>query len=81
MDRRGRREGKIVEVLTRKTEQFVGRYYCESGIGLVTPHSKRITQEILIPGKRPKNVNDGDFFVVKITQGPNEHMQQTGQRR
>ena len=79
VDKRGRREGKIVEVLQRKTDQFVGRYYCESGIGLVMPHSKRITQEILIPGKRPKNANDGDFVVVKITQWPHEHHKATGQ--
>jgi ribonuclease R len=79
VDRRGRREGKIVEVLERKTDQFVGRYYCESGIGMVMPHSKRITQEILIPGKRPKGANDGDFVVVKITQWPHEHMKATGQ--
>jgi ribonuclease R len=79
MDKRGRREGKIVEVLERKTDQFVGRYYCESGIGMVMPHSKRITQEILIPGKRPKNANDGDFVVVKITQWPHEHHKATGQ--
>jgi ribonuclease R len=79
VDRRGRREGKIVEVLERKTDQFVGRYYCESGIGLVMPHSKRITQEILIPGKRPKGANDGDFVVVKITQWPHEHIKATGQ--
>ncbi|MEY4642495.1 MAG: hypothetical protein RLZZ227_2489 [Pseudomonadota bacterium] len=79
VDRRGRREGKIVEVLERKTDQFVGRYYCESGIGIVMPHSKRITQEILIPGKRPKNANDGDFVVVKITQWPHEHHKATGQ--
>jgi ribonuclease R len=79
VDRRGRREGKIVEVLERKTDQFVGRYYCESGIGLVMPHSKRITQEILIPGKRPKGANDGDFVVVKITQWPHEHLKATGQ--
>ncbi|HEY0963750.1 MAG TPA: ribonuclease R [Pseudomonadales bacterium] len=79
VDRRGRREGKIVEVLERKTDQFVGRYYCESGIGLVMPHSKRITQEILIPGKRPKGANDGDYVVVKITQWPHEHHKATGQ--
>ena len=78
-DKRGRREGKIVEVLERKTDQFVGRYYSESGIGMVMPHSKRITQEILIPGKKPKHVNDGDFVVVKITQWPHEHHKAAGE--
>jgi ribonuclease R len=79
MDKRGRREGKIVEVLERKTDQFVGRYYAESGIGMVMPHSKRITQEILIPPKKHKKANDGDFVVVKITQWPHEHHKATGE--
>lgn len=78
-DRRGRREGKIVEVLERKTSQFVGRYYAEDGFGVVTPHSKRITQEILIPPKKHKKANDGDFVVVQITQFPHEHHKATGE--
>src|SRR5688572_20154736 len=79
LDRRGRREGKIVEVLERKTDQFVGRFYSESGVGMVIPHSKRITQEILIPQKKHKKANDGDFVVVKITQFPHEHHKATGE--
>ena len=79
LDRRGRREGKIVEVLERKTSQFVGRFYSESGVGVVIPHSKRITQEILIPPKKHKKANDGDFVVVQITQFPHEQHKATGE--
>jgi ribonuclease R len=79
LDRRGRREGKIVEVLERKTSQLVGRFYSESGVGMVIPHSKRITQEILIPPKKYKKANDGDFVVVQITQFPHEHHKATGE--
>src|SRR5690606_29533792 len=67
-DRRGRREGRIVKILTRKTDQLVGRYYSEQGFGMVMPYSKRITQEILIPPKLHRKANDGDFVVVRITQ-------------
>ncbi len=79
MDKRGRREGKIVEVLTRKTDQFVGRYYAQDGFGVVVPHNKRISQEILIPAKKHKKANDGEFVVVKLTQFPREHHKASGE--
>jgi ribonuclease R len=78
-DRRGRREGRIVKVLERKTSQLVGRYYSEEGFGMVVPHSKRITHEILIPPKKHKKAKDGDFVVVQIAQFPHGHHKATGE--
>ncbi|TXH61025.1 MAG: ribonuclease R, partial [Thiothrix sp.] len=49
LDPKGRREGAVVEVLERATEQVVGRLLVEQGIAFVVPDNKRITQEILIP--------------------------------
>lgn len=81
IDRRGRREGRIVEVLERKHKEIVGRYYQEStaGIGVVVAHNKRITQEILVPPKKNKKANDGDYVVVKLVQFPHEHHKATGE--
>ncbi len=78
VDRRGRLEGKIVEVLERKRQQFVGRYYRASGVGVVIPHNRRITQEILIPPKKHKNAKDGDFVVVDIIKFAHDHVKSTG---
>jgi len=78
-DHRGRREGRIVEVLERKTQEVVGRFYNEQGFGVVMPHSKRIAQEILIPPKKHKKAQDGDFVVARITQYPHEHHKATGE--
>ena len=77
-DRRGRLEGKIVEILERKRHQFVGRYYRESGVGVVIPQNKRIAQEILIPPKKHKNAKDGDFVVVDIIKFAHNHVKSTG---
>lgn len=77
-DRRGRLEGKVVEVLERKRHQFVGRYYRESGVGMVIPQNRRITQEILIPPKKHKNAKDGDFVVVDIIRFAHDHVKSTG---
>ena len=51
LDRRGRQEGKVVEVLKRANRSIVGRYQEESGIGFVIPDNGRITHQILIPPK------------------------------
>ena len=70
IDRRGRREGKIVEILKRKSSHFVGRYYKEAGAGIVIPHNKRITQEIMIPARQRQGAKEGDFVLVEITRFP-----------
>ena len=77
-DKRGRLEGKVVEILARKRHQFVGRYYRDSGVGVVIPHNRRISQEILIPPKKHKNAKDGDFVVVDIIKFAHDHIKSTG---
>src|SRR5690606_25399176 len=42
MDRRGRREGVIVEVLERRLNRLIGRFIVEAGIGYVQPDDARI---------------------------------------
>jgi cold shock CspA family protein len=48
IDRRGRREGAVVEVLERSNNEVVGRFHLEHGVGFVIPDNKRITQDILV---------------------------------
>src|SRR5690606_5619021 len=48
-DRRGRPEGKIVEVLERPTRKLVGRLIREQGVTVVAAEDKRINQDILVP--------------------------------
>ena len=52
LDRRGRREGAIVEVISRAHESIVGRYHIESDVGFVVPDNPKIQQEVLVtPGR------------------------------
>ena len=54
MDRRGRPEGKVVEVLERANTR-PGVVVVENGVTLVVPENRRISQEILLaPATRPK---------------------------
>ena len=66
VDRRGRREGGIVEVLERNTTQVVGRLKIEDGVGILTPDNKRITHEILVPPDGLGEAEDDQIVVVRI---------------
>jgi cold shock CspA family protein len=49
VDRRGRPEGQIVDVLTRANQTVVGRLYDERGITFVVAENRRINQDLLVP--------------------------------
>ena len=69
-DFRGKREGSIVEVLSRNTEQLVGRLSIERGVHVVKPDNPKISHEILIPPDQTHSAKDGQFVVVEIIQQP-----------
>jgi len=77
-DRRGRPEGKLVDVVERKTQQLVGRYFCESGIHFVRPDNPRISQDILIPADQLSGAEAGQIVLVDITEGPSRNSPPTG---
>jgi ribonuclease R len=70
LDRRGRREGSLVEVLERKTHRLVGRLYHERGISFVVPDSKYVAHDILIPQEDLGDAKPGQIVVVEITEQP-----------
>ena len=78
LDRRGRREGSIVEVIARAHETVVGRYYEESGIGYVIPDNPKIQQEVLVSQGRAGSAKIGQFVEVKITHWPTQRFQPQG---
>ena len=70
LDRRGRAEGQIVEVLVRAHTQVVGRYMEESGIGFLLPHNTRIKNHILIPPKAKGGARHGQLVSATLTDYP-----------
>lgn len=70
VDRRGRQEGKIVEVLHRGVQSVVGRYQEESGIGFVVPDNQRISQQILIPPREKGEARPGQIVTAQIVEYP-----------
>ncbi|HNO75186.1 MAG TPA: ribonuclease R [Nitrosomonas mobilis] len=78
IDRRGRRECKIVEVLERVNSRLVGRLYAEHDIYFVAAEDKRIRQEILIPKEGLMKARAGQIVMVDIVQQPDHRAKPVG---
>ncbi|MEN8131519.1 MAG: ribonuclease R [Pseudomonadota bacterium] len=78
VDRRGRREGALVEVLERNNEQVVGRFFTERGLGFVVPDNKRIHQDILIPPEHIGKTHPEQIVIAAIMKQPSAHSQPIG---
>ena len=77
-DKRGRREGKIVEVLEHVNKFVVGRYYLEGGIGFLISENRRINQDILVPTENAGNAQSGQVVTVEIVTQPGTHNEAVG---
>lgn len=78
VDRRGRREGTIVEVLERAVTELVGRLHADYGILYVEAENRRISQDILIPKEESMNARPGQVVMVEILRQPSKHAQPIG---
>ena len=77
-DRRGRREGKLIEILERGLKEISGQYHCEGKLGFVTPQNRRLYQDILVPPGEEGEAKPGDFVVVSIQEYPTRRAQAIG---
>ena len=75
MDRRGRPEGKIVEVLEHGQTRLVGRLHVEHGVTFVTAEDKRISQEFVVPAGEVGKAKAGQVVTVEIIAQPGRHAQ------
>ncbi len=78
VDRRGRREAGLVDVLERNTRQVVGRLYKEHGVTFVVPDNKKIHQHVVIPKEDLKGAKKGQIVVAEIVKQPTQHSQPVG---
>lgn len=70
VDHRGRREGTLVEILSRSTQQIVGKYGLKQGIAFVEPDNRRFSQRVLISQLPKVEIAHGQMVVVEITEYP-----------
>ncbi|SFW32134.1 ribonuclease R [Nitrosovibrio sp. Nv17] len=78
VDRRGRREGVVVEVLEHAVTQLVGRLHVDHGVLFVEAENRRISQDILIPREQSLDAGDGQVVMVEIIRQPSKHAQPIG---
>nr|WP_272868060.1 ribonuclease R [Caldimonas tepidiphila] len=77
-DRRGRPEGRILDILERKKTPIIGRLLHESGVWLVAPEDKRFGQDILIPKNATAKAQSGQVVAVELTEPPSLYSQPVG---
>ncbi|MEC4747965.1 ribonuclease R [Methylomicrobium sp. Wu6] len=77
IDKKGRREGAVVEILERNTHQVVGRFV-KDGFFYVVPDNKNIAQSVLIPEGDVGTAKKGQIVVAEIVEQPTKVRQPIG---
>lgn len=75
VDRRGRPEGKIVEVLEHAHKRLVGRLYVEHGVLFVIAEDKRISQDFAVPPSESGGAKPGQVVTAEIVAQPGRYGQ------
>ncbi|MCK9515757.1 MAG: ribonuclease R [Ottowia sp.] len=77
-DRRGRPEGRVVEILRRGARLLIGRLLQEDGHWLLAPEDRRYGRDVLIPKRALASAQDGQVVVVELTEPPALYGQPVG---
>jgi ribonuclease R len=75
VDRRGRPEGKIIEVLDHAQRQLVGRLQNKHGVLFVVAEDKRISQDFLVPAGEAHGAKAGQVVTIEVIAQPARHSQ------
>ena len=67
----GRAEGRVVDILERRSQTIVGRYDVDpAGLGFVVPFDKRLLADVQIPRGDASTAAPGDMVTVEVTRWP-----------
>ena len=74
-DRRGRREGQVLDIIERAQTEVVGRFYIEHGVAIMEPEDKRLCQSVIL---EPDSVaafkpQPGQVVSARIESYPHNH--------
>jgi ribonuclease R len=70
-DRRGRREGQVLDVIERANRDVVGRLTIEHGVAMLVPEDKRLGASIVLQPKSLGKAKAGQVLVARIESYPN----------
>ena len=71
-------KGKVVEVLSRYRDEFVGRLEMSAKYGFVIPDFRKMFHDIYIPHEDLKGAKHNDKVIVKISRWPEHHKKPQG---
>jgi ribonuclease R len=77
-DKKGRPEGRVLEILDRKKAPIIGRLLHESGIWLLAPEDKRYGQDIIVPKNGIADAKAGQVVAIELMEPPSMHSQPVG---
>ncbi len=77
-DKKGRPEGRLLEIVERRKAPIIGRLLHESGIWLVAPEDKRYGQDIIVPRNGIAGATAGQVVAIELTEPPSLHSQPLG---
>ena len=74
-----RAEGKVIEIIKRKTVNVIGTFQRSRNYGFVIPDDKNLGTDIFVPKSSRKKAKNGDKVVVKILKYPEDNKNAEGQ--
>src|SRR4030095_5785720 len=74
-DKKGRPEGRVLEITERKKAPIIGRLLHESGIWLVAPEDKRYGQDIMVPKNAIAHATAGQGGALQTHEPPSLYSQ------
>ncbi len=77
-DRKGRPEGRVLDILERRAAPVIGRLLNEGGVWIVAPEDRRFGQDVLVPKAAVGPATAGQIVVVELTEPPSVHAQPVG---
>ena len=78
LDRKGRPEGRVLDIVERRKAPIIGRLLHEGGQWVVAPEDRRYGQDILIPKNAIAGAAAGQVVSVELTEAPSLHSQPVG---
>ena len=77
-DRKGRPEGRVIDIIERRKTPIIGRLLHENSVWLVAPEDRRYGQDILIPKNATANAAVGQVVAIELTETPSMFSQPVG---
>ena len=78
IDRRGRREGRILEVVERAHRRIVGRLHRERGVAFVAAADRRIKHDIVVEPGATGGAKPGQIVTAELVVQPGVNVQPIG---